>query len=86
MTRAVAGILKRLHEECFVDICYVGGKLAHLVSVATVSIFECNGKHLVGVECRLERNVAESLVHRIFAAVQQTGALQFLIVGAARKS
>ena len=66
LRRVVAGVLQRLHEEALRDIGDIAGKLAHLIGDTAVGILEGDGKHLVGLQRRLERHVSEAAVHGIF--------------------
>ncbi len=81
LVRVVAGILQRLYEQCLLHILLVGCELTHLISLSAGSIFVCYGKHLVGLQRRLQRDISESLVHGIFRRIEQTCALQLLVVG-----
>ena len=86
MARVVRRVLERLHEERLAHVSVVRGKLAHLISHATVSVFVRDGKHLVGLQTCLQRDIAERGVDGIFRRREQTRLLQLLIVGAAGKS
>ena len=86
MPGIVAGVFQRLHEQCLVDILHIGGELTHLESLSCIGVFKGHSQHLVGLQCALQRHIAQSLVHRIFRAVEQSCLFQFLIVGSAYKS
>ena len=66
LRRVVTGVLQRLHEKCLRHIGDVAGELAHLIGHTAVSVFVGNGKHLVGLQRRAQRDVAKCLVDGIF--------------------
>ena len=79
----VAGVFQRLHEERLFRVGDVAGELTHLIGAASVGVLISHGKHLIGLQRGLERDVAECVVHCVLGRGQEACALQFLIVGAA---
>ena len=61
------GAFEHLQVERLVGVGNVARKFAHLVGLSLVGVFVCHGEHLVGVECRLQRDVAEGGVEGVFA-------------------
>ena len=76
----VRRVLQRFHEEGFRGLRLVAGKLTHLIGHATESELIGHRQHLIGLQPRLQRHIAQCRVHRIFRRRQQTGTRQFLIV------
>ena len=81
----VRGILQGFHEEGFRCLRQVAGKLAHLIGHATRCKLIGHGEHLVRLKPRLQRHVAQRLVHGVLRRCQQSGAGEFLVVHAVLK-
>ena len=64
--RTVVGVLQCLDKECLGGVGVVGGKLTHLIGLSVIGVFVCHGKHLIGLQSRFEREIAQRLVQRIF--------------------
>ena len=60
------------------------GKFADLIDVviADDGILESNGQHLIGGECRIQRDEAELGIDGVFGGRKQTGTLNLLIINA----
>ena len=86
LLRIVARVLERLHKQRLRSVGVVSGKLAHLIGHAAVCVLIGNGKHLVGLQLCLERDVAEGSVDGILRRIEQTRLLKFLVVGTAIES
>ena len=82
----VAGVLERFHEEGLLGVADVAGKLAHLIGHAARGILVCHRHHLVGLDIRAQRHIAEGGIHCIVGGREQTGTLQFFEVGTAHQS
>jgi len=82
----VAGILERLDEKRLIDIGDVAGKLAHLIGLPAVGVLVCHGQHLIGLQRSAQRHIAQGRVQGIFGGVEQSCALQFLIVDTSHQS
>ena len=76
----VRGVLQGFHEERLRGLRQVAGKLAHLIGHATRCKLIGHGEHLVGLQTRLQRHVAQRLVHAVLRRCQQPGAGELLIV------
>ena len=82
LLRVVARVLERLDEERLRDIGDVAGKLTHLIGDSPVGVFVGDGQHLVGLQ-RLDGDVAQGFVERIFRRREEACTLELLVVGAA---
>ena len=80
----VRRVLQRLHEDGFVGLCLVGRELTHLIGLAAVGVLVGHGQHLVGLQARLQRHIAQGRVHGVFARRQQACARQAFVVHPAR--
>ena len=85
LRRIVRRVLQRLHEERLTDVCHIAGELTHLVGLSAVGVFVGDRQHLVGLQRHLQRDVSQCGVHRVFRRVQESCALQLLVVGATRQ-
>ena len=83
--RRVAGVFERLYEYGLVGVGVVRGKLTYLIGHSPQRILIGNGQHLVRLERRTERYVAQRRVECVFRRGEQPGALHLLIVDTARK-
>ena len=85
LVRIVRRVLQCLDKEAVVGVRHVGGKLTHLVGATAIGVLVGHGEHLVGLQAGLQRDEAQTRVHRVLRGVEQTRAGQFLIVLAAHE-
>ena len=84
--RTARGALQQLDVESLGVVRQVAGELTHLVGHASVGIFVGHGQYLIGLQGRVERDVAEGRTQVVVAGREQTGTLQFFVVDASLKS
>ena len=76
------GGFEHLHVEALRGGGDVGGKFAHLINLAVVGVFVGYAQHVVGVELRFQRHIAEGGVESVFRGGEESGRLDFLVVAA----
>ena len=81
----VRRILQRLHEEGLTGFGVVTGKLAHLIGLSSVCELIGHGQHLVCLQSRFQRDIAEGFVQCVFRRTEQTGTGELLVVHASLK-
>ena len=80
LLRIVGGVLQRLDEKRLVGIGIIGGKLTDFIGRAAKGVFVGNGKHLVALQRRLQRDITHGFVQGVFRTVEQACRRQFLVV------
>ena len=63
--RIVRRVLQRLHEEGALGVGQVGSKLTHLIGHASRRKLIGHSQHLIGLQTRPKRHIAQGLVHGI---------------------
>ena len=58
----------------------VGGKLTHLVGLSGIGVLEGHGQHLVRLQGRLQRDVAQGGIVGVLRGVQQACRCQLFVV------
>ena len=76
----VRRVLQRFYEEGALGVWQVGGKLSHLVGHTSSGKLISHSQHLIGLQSRPQRHIAQGLVHSVFRRCQQSGTGQLLVV------
>ena len=80
MRGVVRGVLQRLDKQGLPRLRVVAGKLTHLIGLSAVGELVGDGQHLICLQARLQRDITQGVVHRIFRRGQQSRTGQLLIV------
>ena len=75
--------LQHFYKQSLTGVSHIARELTHLVHLSLIRVFISHGEHLVGIERRVERNVAQRRIELVLRRRQQAGTLDFLIVAAA---
>ncbi|CRH71597.1 Uncharacterised protein [Chlamydia trachomatis] len=72
--------LQHFHKERLRSAVDVSRKFTHLIGFTTKCVLIRHGQDLIGIECRVEGDIAQRTIERVLRRRQQTRTLNFFIV------